>query len=408
MGTRVEVTVQVNPVMVGGILPIQCKISDIADDHRVKILRVTDDQTEEIASGLDYFSSSFGQRVFITERRMSGGILMYFMTIIDISMLDKGEYYCQVYALSGADSVKVAEGLTNVEIYFLPDSIYPICDSTPAATQSLNVGAQLKLSCISAKGAPPVTLRWIDNSNQEISSRSKIQDDTVSSESSLWTAPSHQNKVFICEMTSPGFQDIKRSCKIGPITIKKATQNDNINVLPPVVTQPTKTKTVISNDCSSECPKDNKYTILYLSVSTVSAAILCVVFLTTTIIWCYKYHNISSEIGETQINITSCDGSEPVYVSLQKRQEPERRSLYMEPERSAIYREPDRSSTYMSVEDPNNPGSKVLMPKEVFEEFYNSLRLKKGLKKTQCYRNTINNINFGVRKIQNKLMQELS
>ena len=145
-----------------------------------------------------------------------------------------------------------------------------------------------------------------------------------------------------------------------------------------MVTQQTNTETVISNDCSSECPKDNKYTILYLSVSTVGAAILCVVFLTTTIIWCYKYHNISSEIGETQQrNIVSCDGSEPVYVSLQKRQEPERRSLYMEPERSPIYREPDRSSTYMSVEDPNNPGSKVLMPKEVFEEFYNSLRVKK-------------------------------
>ena len=378
MGTRVEVTVPVNPVTVGGILPIQCKISDIADDHRVKILRVTDDQTEEIASGLDYLSSSFGQRVFITERRMSGGILVYFMTVVDISTLDEGEYYCLVYALSGIDSVKVAEGSTNVEIYFLPDRIYPLCDSTPAATQSLNIDVQLKLSCISAKGAPAVTLRWIDNSKQEIAAHSKILDDTVSSEIALWTSTSHHGKVFICEMTSPGFEGIKRTCKIGPITIKKATRNDNINVLPPVITQPTKTKTLITNDCTSECPKDNKYTILYLSVSTVGAAMLCVVFLTTTIIWCYKYHNISSEIGETQQrHITSCDGSEPVYVSLQKRQEPERRSLYMEPERSAIYREPDRSSTYMSVEDPNNPGSKFLMPKEVFEEFYNSLRLKK-------------------------------
>ena len=27
----------------------------------------------------------------------------------------------------------------------------------------------------------------------------------------------------------------------------------------------------------------------------------------------------------------------------------------------------------MSVEDPNNPGNKVLMPKEVFEDFYISL-----------------------------------
>ena len=113
------------------------------------------------------------------------------MTILDVSMMDQGEYYCMVQAISGIDYVRVAEGSTNVEIYFLPDGIYPICDSTPAATQSLNIDVQLKLSCISAKGAPAVTLRWIDNSNQEIAARSKIQDDTVSSEISLWTSPSH-------------------------------------------------------------------------------------------------------------------------------------------------------------------------------------------------------------------------
>ena len=379
IATRVEVTVPVNSVTIGSVLAIQCKIWDIEDNHKVKILRVTGDQTEEITSGLSYFVSSLKHRVFVTERRMPGGILVHFMTIVDISMLDEGEYYCQVYALSGVDSVKVAEGSTNVEIYFLPDRIYPLCDSTPAATQSLNIGVQLKLSCISAKGAPVVNLRWIDNSNQEIASRSKIQDDTVSSEIALWTSTSHHDKVFICEMTSPGFEDIKRTCKIGPITIKRVRNEDATNIITkPVVTQPTQQKTLTSNNCNSECLKDNKYTILYLSVSTVGAAILCVVFLTTTIIWCYKYHNISNSIGDTQPrNITSCDGSEPVYVSLQKRQEPERRSLYMEPERNTIYREPDRSSTYMSVEDPNNPGSKVLMPKEVFEEFYNSLRLKK-------------------------------
>ena len=35
----------------------------------------------------------------------------------------------------------------------------------------------------------------------------------------------------------------------------------------------------------------------------------------------------------------------------------------------------------MSVDDPNNPGDKVTMPKEVFDEFYRSLTLKK---RTSC------------------------
>ena len=75
--------------------------------------------------------------------------------------------------------------------------------------------------------------------------------------------------------------------------------------------------------------------------------------------YCCKYFTISGEVVAAQGSFTSCDGSEPVYVSLQRRQLPERNSMYM------------------SVEDPNNPGNKVLMPREVFDEFYKSLSLKK-------------------------------
>ena len=32
----------------------------------------------------------------------------------------------------------------------------------------------------------------------------------------------------------------------------------------------------------------------------------------------------------------------------------------------------------MTIEDPNNPGNKVIMPKEVFDELYRSLSLKKN------------------------------
>ena len=69
------------------------------------------------------------------------------------------------------------------------------------------------------------------------------------------------------------------------------------------------------------------------------------------------------------------DGSEPVYVAVQARPELAQPPAYFD--RRPLYKEPEGSSGYMSVEDPNNPGNKILMPKEVFEEFYNSLSLKK-------------------------------
>ena len=374
--TTVEVTVPVHPITVGGILPIQCQVWDMENNHKIKMFRVINDQTEELTTDIRYVSDVLGQRYFVTKRTMTGGVIVYFMTILDISTHDEGEYLCKVYSLSQGDYIKVAEGSVDVEIYFLPNCIYPQCQSTPAVTENMQVDVQLKLTCISSKGSPAVNLRWIDNLNQEITSRNNHQSDTVTSVS--YERISH-GSVFICELTSPGFPDLKRTCRIGPITVRKPIVTRKTEIMKPIVpTHATKQETIKSNNCNSECPKDNKYTILYLSVATVGASLLCVVFMTTTIIWCYKYHNISSEGVDTQRrNITSCDGSEPVYVSLQRRPEPERRSLYMEPERNAIYREPDRSTKYMSVEDPNNPGSKVLMPKEVFEEFYNSLSLKR-------------------------------
>ena len=316
---------------------------------------------------------------------MPGRLIVYFMTIVDISVLDQGEYLCQVYTLSGRNYIKVAEGFTNVEVYFLPDSVYPQCQSTPAVTENMNENVEVDLKCISSIGTPTVALRWIHNFNQEISSGSVTQDDTVSSEITIRTSAALDDTVYICEMRSPGFPDIVRTCRVGPITMKKSIRTGNTGIMKAIVpTQVTKHKTWVSTDCNNECSENNEYTIVYLSMATVGASVLCVVFLITTITMCYKYNKKSSEIGNTRRrNITISDGSEPVYVSLQRRPEPDRSSLYSAPERRSLYkepelyREPDRRSLYMSVEDPNNPGSKVLMPKEVFEEFYNSLTLKK-------------------------------
>ena len=387
--TTVEVTVAVKPVIVGGVLAIECKIWNMENDHTLRMYRVTKTHTEQLTSAMTYMVSSLEQRIFLSRRNVPGGISVFFATIVDVSVLDQGEYFCKVYALSGSDHVKVSEGSVDVNVYFLPNSIYPQCQSTPVVVENMNENVPLTLTCISAKGNPAVDLRWIDNLNQEISSQSIIQDNTVSAEITLHT-PTRHGSIFICEMISPGFPDFKRTCQIGPVTIrtnKKPGITDvtqpSMDIVPP---ETNNQKTLISNDCNPECSSDDKYTIFYLSMATVGTTMLTIVFIITTIIMCFKYHIASNEVRSTPRNITSCDGSEPVYVSLQRRLEPESQSLYKEPERilinrepdrSSTYGQPDRSSTYMSVEDPNNPGSKVLMPKEVFEEFYNSLSLKK-------------------------------
>ncbi|XP_072020822.1 uncharacterized protein [Amphiura filiformis] len=364
--TTVEVTVPVHPVTVGGILAIQCEIQNMEDGHTVKMFRVINDQTEEITSGMVYqHIPTLGQRVFITQKVMQGGALMYFMTITEISMQDKGEYLCKVFALSRGNYETIAEDSANIEVYFLPDRIYPQCQSNPSEIKNIHENVDLRFICISSRGVPEVNLRWKATTNLNIVSQNHNRDDnddTVSSKINLRTTRSHNGVVFVCEMTSEGFPDFIRTCQIGPITIRRNIEKEGIAIIPPIVTTETvKQITIPSHDCTTACPSEDKFTILYLSVATIGAAMLCFVFLTTTIIWCYKYNTIYDEARDAQRNATAGDGSEPVYVSLQGRPDN------------------DRNSGFMSVDDPNNPGSKVLMPKEVFDEFYRSLSLKKGL-----------------------------
>ena len=94
-------------------------------------------------------------------------LCFFFAPIVDIYMLDQGEYACKVYTLSGTDYVKVTENSINVELYFLPDSIYPQCESAPPTTGNIHEDVQLKVTYILTKGSPEVSLRWVDNSNRE-------------------------------------------------------------------------------------------------------------------------------------------------------------------------------------------------------------------------------------------------
>ena len=85
-------------------------------------------------------------------------------------------------------------------------------------------------------------------------------------------------------MTSPGFPDFKRTCEIGPViiktektTVKTTVIQPKIEVVPPKIHNQ---KTLTSNGCARECP-DDKYTILYLTMATVGAVMLTMVFLIT-------------------------------------------------------------------------------------------------------------------------------
>ena len=107
--------------------------------------------------------------------------------------------------------------------------------------------------------------------------------------------------------------------------------------------------------------------MFYLIITTLGATILWIIFLTKTCMACHQYSSASTVMRNAHTDVYhGSDGSDPVYVSLQRRQGYERNSMLSE-----------RNSMYMTLENPNNPGSKIMMPKEVFDDFYNTLTIRK-------------------------------
>ena len=365
LSSRVQVTSPAQPITTGGVLAIQCEIWDVLDEYIVKIFRVTAHDTDEITTDDSYINSWLGQRVFLSIRAMPGGRRVHFMTITDVSLQDKGEYLCTINSNSRGKYEIVAEDAVNVDVYFMPDSTYPSCHSKPVSTTSLSENTELKLVCSSKNAIPYISLVWSStNTNAPLSHRNIIEGNLISSEINLFTKEIHDGMVFTCTLSSSGFPDVERSCHIGPINGRKTQDGGSSIALPKPTTISITHDTVVPADCSKDCPMNS--TILYLSISMVVASILWVVFLTTTIMMCCKYKDISTMSTQAResrhLPVPVDDGTEPVYVSLQTRQDYDRNSV---------------CSTYMTLDDPNNPGNKVIMPKEVFDEFYRTLTLKR-------------------------------
>ena len=353
--TTVQVTTPITPVIVGGILAVQCQVWNIQNGDTVTISRTSDEVSEQISSGDSIVKSSVKDRVYLSIRTFPDGSSVYFLTMLDVSLEDSGEYACSVIKFAGSLPTVLDHGSVDVEVYSFPDKSQPSCTGNPPNLM-LKEETTLELTCTAYKTAPVVELKWRSLSTYEyLQSSSLSETDTIVSRFYIRTSVDHHGAVFRCEMTSPGFPDRIRSCEIGPISVESSSKTVNHDLSPTTRTPHEDILLDATNsigDCQNICTTSSK-TVFYLTVSTAAACLLTVVFFITTLVMCCKYDNVSSDVRQRQQYVPSPPSleSDPVYVSLQRRNTNER--------------------VYMTLEDPNNPEGKVLLPKEVFDEFYN-------------------------------------
>ena len=363
--TTLEITTPINRVAVGDILAIQCQIWNIQTADTVAFARTSADGSEQISSGSRISESSVEDRGYLSTRTFPDGSSVYFLTLLDVRLSDSGKYLCSVTRIAESLPSIINHDSTDVQINSFPDKSQPSCAANPPNLMLIE-GNTLELTCSTYKTVPIVDLKWLSLLKYEyLQSPNLSQGDTVVSRQYITTEKEHHGAIFRCEMTSPGFPDRIQSCEIGPISLRSSSNEAESDfslttrTSKEIIRLDTGNPITPLSDCQNVCTSSSG-TIFYLTVSTAATGLLTTIFFITTIVMCCKYHNVSSDVRQNQRYVPTPPSqvSDPVYVSLSRRNTNER--------------------VYMTLEDPNNPEGKVLLPKEVFDEFYNkTLTLKK-------------------------------
>ena len=356
---QVSISTPLDNVVAGGILVVQCQVWNTPDNFAVYIFRVSNGVADQITNEKEIVRSSERLNMFLAKRSMASGSVTYFITVIDVSANDEGKYTCKVMDLSKL--TYVAEDSINVNIYSYPANMYPICTSVPNQPIASRVHDTLTLKCTSENGVPSVQMKWINiKSSRDVSAQSITEDNLLHAEASVSIDETLQGAVFTCELSSTGFPDWKRTCMIGPIIVKSPRLEglDGFTTSKTISKNAEEIKNKLFQSNCKECSTDDMLQF-YLTIAIAFTGFLAIMFLASTIILCYKYHHISTVTRREHTRVLAPQQSiEPVYVSLQ------RRSVNADRE-------------YMTLEDPNNPEKKIILPKETFDDYCRTMTLKK-------------------------------
>ncbi len=354
----VEATSPVPDIIEGGMISLHCVFNNFdKTKHIVTITRIVDGNTEHFSFG-DGLTSSAEEddRVFLAVRQQFGGKYVYFLTLIDVTQQDSGEYTCHINTNSPIS--EISQSSVTINVLYFPRS-QPSCD--PSNSPSAFFGDDLTFTCIAEQSNPPVDVKWIRTDSEEIMNSVQELTDAgqVYSELRLRVNAQDNGAVFVCEISSPYFPEVKLSCPVGPLSLSHNPSKPTLNINDKVTDKNTKpaatvtdSKTIdvqdttrLSSSCQKTCSALSPPTIYWI-IGTFVACFLALLFLIIGIALCIKLHSMTSpDFSDT---LYSLQPSEDVYAQLEGRRLYDGNRLYMTLER------PKKLST--STNDPLNLG----------------------------------------------------
>ena len=294
----VKVNLPINPVETGAVFALHCQVSNLDDGQNVQIYKTTPGRSQQLS--VDEAIVVTEERLFLARRQLSDGSVIYFLSIIDVSIEDEAEYSCKIVS-TYPTLTEVAKHSAKLDVMYYPSVSNPICDEIHSSL--MYEGDKITLSCNSEIGSPAVSLRWKRTSDESYLVDKETTDDRVYSTATITVRQNTDDgAVFLCEIYSTAFPGETQSCHVGPITVRRHPSRP---VIPDLTTvAPNVPKQTISfehgvpvteQDCKDVCDALAESTVTYWVAGTIIAAVLALLFCTVCLVLLMKFCKHTSE-----------------------------------------------------------------------------------------------------------------
>ena len=311
---RVSATAPMESIDEGGVLAVHCRVWNLQPNQEVTILRKLRDDKVERLSLRDGLVSGTPDRVFLAVRQLEDASNVYFLSIMDVTRQDEGEYIC--YIVSNLDGfTQVATDSVQVDIFYFASDLYPNCQSDSPA-EMIEEGSLVNFNCSSEVSNPPVSMTWTQTGKDTtIQTLEEIHGNQKFSSMTMRVEVQDHGSVFLCTVSSDLFPGESRTCHIGPLGVIRLADGDrtfvptnNMGKTPQrddtklTVTAEAAVTKYSSGDenwrvncrqsCSSSLSSSAFFWIIATVVSVIFAVVFCIIGITLLVRFCRTTNNI--------------------------------------------------------------------------------------------------------------------
>ncbi len=319
---RVQMSIPIPQVKVGGILSLYCRIHELETKQKVTISR--NDDNVRLTWG-EFVERGVDERTFLAVRHQSDGSIVHFLTITNVQGKEEGVYRCSVRDDSTLQ--EITGDNTSVKVQHLPDSKYPQC--VPSVPLIVNEGDLMSFNCTTQAALPEVDMAWSHTRDLPILGRpTKITNGqyrilTLQTRVSMLD----DGAMYVCTITSRAFPDFSKTCHVGPLkvtrnplaTFKPKMPNFEIAATTPKPNLKQDLEDIVRHSTTMECQEycsSLSTPTFYWVIATVVSASFAFLFIFITAILMIKYCRTTNKRHNQCASEMQIYGGDDIYTEL--------------------------------------------------------------------------------------------